>query len=1147
MLKSTGYFRGLECPFRESCRRPYCHFRHRGRAAGSIVTGEAQVGAEYDPCSPAFPTVPPSLENDLLGVVLDPNLDILELERVNRAIEAVKNEVEREQKKYKEFLETKKDHNASYCSRSQVESFSPLAYDPGSCSSDAIDYNPTPLAQAGKVSCKYTLNDCEGESSKSKPMEYVPAVVAPVFKVSTNKYVIDTSKPHTDLEYDPMSNYSARLLNKVKEQKGTKRRRLISQEEDQSVTEKKVCRKTSVSIDEARFSDSEEETKSQSIPGKSKEKFPKPNKENYFDKKEKRIHKVKEMAVQYSVEDIGQPAIISRKVTAKISSKVCGFDKEKREDSKKSKNMVSSKGSSVKDKKSLNVVKAKSDACANNKLHKKGVALIQKRDSDKSGKGKSDIQKSDRDQVKNSLDVNKKERVGKSLKNIDKGVKCEVKNGKVKDNTVNCKTDKLKSSATGKFKAKPKQKSLSHVDLFGDDSSEEDLKDKKEKPSDIIRRGSRKSLSYDNEEHLIAKSSKDILKKPLVCSVDLADIDYSLLEKDMDSDSDPMEECLRVFNESQDVKTEDKGRMGKQLYADKEDKSEQELTTLLPGQKRRISHVTTPTNADSIKPKINEFCRPTPQEICYLRIQKAQEQAVQLLAQQQVIQLASSAQKNALSQPGEKKRIAHVPGLPSPPSLVLTTELKKQSSGGKSLTSNGLSSSLKTRTASGMTSKTTTTSLQKRQAHVPSLQSASMKRPVIPTEFGAKVPTTVRQRYLNLFIDECLKLCPTQQEAFEKALVEEKFVYGRSSSRNIYLNVAVNTLKKLRSQGPSNNLSTTKSLNKKAVSHESVLGGRLAAKTSFSVQRNIGQREENLTGKVLYEKLKNYLLTAEQMQENGYPVAHPDKPGNILISFSEEKRGLDSFCRVCCRCGAEYIVSPSGNCVRVEECIHHWGRLRRIKGPGGWDTQYSCCSGAVGSAGCQVGKQHVHDGKKENLDSFVKTLEKPPPEDGSPGVFALDCEMCYTTRGLELTRVTVINSNLKVVYDTFVKPDSKIVDYNTRFSGVTEEDLQNTTITVRDVQAVLLCMFSSETILIGHSLESDLFALKLIHPMVVDTAIVFPHRLGLPYKRALRSLMADHLKRIIQDNVEGHDSSEDACSCMELMIWKIKEDAKVKR
>ncbi|CAB1455619.1 unnamed protein product [Pleuronectes platessa] len=177
----------------------------------------------------------------------------------------------------------------------------------------------------------------------------------------------------------------------------------------------------------------------------------------------------------------------------------------------------------------------------------------------------------------------------------------------------------------------------------------------------------------------------------------------------------------------------------------------------------------------------------------------------------------------------------------------------------------------------------------------------------------------------------------------------------------------------------------------------------------------------------------------------------------------------------------------------------------------------------------------------------MSTFSKSLPPDGNGGVFALDCEMCYTKQGLELTRVTVVDAEMKVIYDTFVKPITKVVDYNTRFSGVTQEDLESTTITLRDVQAVLLSMFSAESILIGHSLESDLFALKLIHSSVVDTAIVFPHRLGLPYKRALRNLMAEHLKRIIQDNVEGHDSSEDATACLELMIWRIKEDAKGKR
>jgi len=85
----------------------------------------------------------------------------------------------------------------------------------------------------------------------------------------------------------------------------------------------------------------------------------------------------------------------------------------------------------------------------------------------------------------------------------------------------------------------------------------------------------------------------------------------------------------------------------------------------------------------------------------------------------------------------------------------------------------------------------------------------------------------------------------------------------------------------------------------------------------------------------------------------------------------------------------------------------------------------------------------------------------------------------YTTAGVELARVTVINSDLKTVYESLVRPEHKIIDYNTRFSGITRQQMHGVRTALRDVQAVLLSMFNERTILIGHSLESDFIALKV--------------------------------------------------------------------
>ncbi|KAM9515734.1 RNA exonuclease 1 homolog isoform 1-T1 [Guaruba guarouba] len=1233
MLRSTGYFRGIDCPFLNAggpgggppCRRPYCHFRHppvaaaRCGASGGPVSGLAVGhGAErgYDPYNPDLPRPSLEVEDGALADMTDVTPGILELELVNKAIEAVKNEVEREQKKYEELLETTKELSASEASSlisntpvsaggTQNDSFTSLEYNPGSYNfNNNSDYNPTPLAAASRSS-KYTL---DASRSKGSSLEYVPKAVIQNKKysstVTNSKYVIDDSKPSTDLEYDPLSNYSARLLSKATT-KGSKRGRVPSYEESYSPSRKRLCEEPDDDEVCARFSSSDDEAdvdyKATSVSSQSKAGSESESSDGLSHKEQSTkvddfaSQDSKETAVQYGMED--HPS--SQKNLAKNlldksakAGKLCAGknSQEIEHRNKDSKDQTKRKKSDVSKTPGLNEFgkKEKNKSTEKDKVLKKEEKLKPKNEEknckEKSVKGKSDgaIKKPEKHKLEKAEGLKKeKSKLGSSgsgkskSEGVNKGSSTEklgsskkdsklktpdVKNGKepsghknkekgTKAPALERKKEKVSSIEKGDPKKGRKQQSLSHVDLFGDESGDDDDKGWP-LPSKLLdvssdSDGGDCGSDSESENEGTKKVKRSKLSKSSSSSSTSDDIDYSILEKDLDFESDPMEECLRIFNESTDVKTEDKGRLGKQPSKEEgnEEKTEDNLTTLFPGQKRRISHLVKQGNAEvPSKPVIRPYRPPTAQEVCYQRIQ---------LAQQQAAQLAVAVQKASLSLPGEKRRIAHVPNVALPAAAKQSLVSSKTSAAGRSVTPSNDSEAptlcLKACTLAGMASKTTSTIMPKRIAHVPSLQSTSLQRPVIPTEFGAKVPTNIRQRYLNLFIDECLKFCSSSQEAFDKALSEEKVAYERSTSRNIYLNVAVNTLKKLRSLVPNSSTSTNKTSNKKVVSHEAVLGGKLAAKTSFTLNRSGSLRAEDLTGAALYRRLKEYLMSEEQLKENGYPMPHPEKPGRAVLFTVEEKKTTDSSCRICCRCGTEYMVSASGTCIRKEECVHHWGRLRKQRVPGGWETHYSCCSGAVGSPGCQVAKQHVHDGRKESLDGFVKTFEKLPTTDGYPGIYALDCEMCYTKQGLELTRVTVINSDLKVVYDTFVKPDTKVVDYNTRFSGVTEEDLENTSITLRDVQAVLLNMFSADTILIGHSLESDLFALKLIHGTVVDTAIVFPHRLGLPYKRALRTLMADYLKRIIQDNVEGHDSSEDARACMELMVWKIKEDAKVKR
>ncbi len=157
-------------------------------------------------------------------------------------------------------------------------------------------------------------------------------------------------------------------------------------------------------------------------------------------------------------------------------------------------------------------------------------------------------------------------------------------------------------------------------------------------------------------------------------------------------------------------------------------------------------------------------------------------------------------------------------------------------------------------------------------------------------------------------------------------------------------------------------------------------------------------------------------------------------------------------------------------------------------------------------------------------------------------VYAVDCEMCKTSQtDFVLTRISIVSWDGSVILDELVKPDKPIVDYLTQYSGITEDMLRPVTTTLQDIQKRLLGLLNAKSILVGHSLDSDLKALQLTHPFIVDTSIIFPHPAGRGKKHALKWLAQKYLGREIQKGhgtARGHDSIEDARTCLDLVKKK---------
>ncbi|KAG0646347.1 RNA exonuclease 3 [Hyphodiscus hymeniophilus] len=329
------------------------------------------------------------------------------------------------------------------------------------------------------------------------------------------------------------------------------------------------------------------------------------------------------------------------------------------------------------------------------------------------------------------------------------------------------------------------------------------------------------------------------------------------------------------------------------------------------------------------------------------------------------------------------------------------------------------------------------------------------------------------------------------------------------------------------------------------------------------------------------------------LEKHGYITTVPtDSDIELARKGIEAAKGWE----VCDRCKSRFQVFPGrregdGALASGGACTYHYGKPylsdRSASDPRAKrEKRYTCCKQLLAdSSGCTEAKCHVFKISEVKRMASVMNFEATPdnPERTSAQPVCIDGEMGYTVYGLELIRLTATSwPGGEELFDVLVRPCGEILDTNFRFSGISQKDIaeaipwdappdpltsprpplprvepnpefpETSSLTKRKLRKVpspaaarslLFSYLSPQTPLIGHGLENDMNAVRIIHPTIIDTALLFPHKHGLPYRNALKTLMLEHLNKHVQVVVDGqmvgHDSMEDANAAGELVRFQL--------
>lgn len=355
--------------------------------------------------------------------------------------------------------------------------------------------------------------------------------------------------------------------------------------------------------------------------------------------------------------------------------------------------------------------------------------------------------------------------------------------------------------------------------------------------------------------------------------------------------------------------------------------------------------------------------------------------------------------------------------------------------------------------------------------------------------------------------------------ATDHALSQEAVIYGKNNKFS-YRTACIATIARLKKRQPARSLDET---------------GTMEDYDKYAKDTLEAHRD-----RLTVRKAKALTMDRETLLAYDYVVDIPEGPGGNIPT--EEGGNMK-----CERCAADYIVHGNMSEAEKTACVYHWGRPE-VKPDR--SRRWNCCQSSIDAPGCTRGPHVFIEKTAEELHTraaFIHTSDLYRPEDATPlKIAALDCELIRTTAGMALARLTIVDEEGTQKFDEFIRPNGMVVDLVTRWSGVTEDDLEEKArINFEKLRKDVLGKYlDDKTILIGHGLENDLKALRLVHPpgYLIDTAQLYPHSKGLPYRRALRHLVQEHLGTFIQDGgATGHSSLVDARAALDLVKAKARK------